>query len=224
MWYGGVTPRYNRFFTIPVFFVTFFSFYYIQETSREKNKTKRFFIYTIFIILVILSILNVFSLAIRADWTYEHEANLVSYDLVLWPWYPPKSQENVVNLYLTELGESVEWKFGGGKEGCRSYGELEGIITPVCNCEYTTYAERSIYIPWERTRINVTVCSRGDVIGKFYFDTKEKEIFLPYNSCKDETMLLENSVGEHTVILKAKRYGKCEDDVAIWRRIIFEKI
>ena len=225
MWYGGVTPRYNRFYTIPALFLTFFSFYYIQEISKEKCKIKKYFIYTIFSILVVLSVLNVSSLAIRADWTYEHEANLVSYDLVIWPWYPPRTTENIINLYLTELGQSVEWKFGGEINGCKPYGALDGIITPLCGCEYATYAERSIEIPWEKVRVNFTACSGSSdgVIGRFYFDDKEKDLFIEPNSCKQETMLIENSSGNHNLILKPEKYKECTDEIVVWKLISIEK-
>jgi hypothetical protein len=225
MWYGGVTPRYNRFLTIPALFLTFFSFYYIQRLSKEKSKFKRLVIYSIFVTLVILSILNVISLTVRADWTYEHEADLVSYDLVLWPWYPPKQQENVINLYLTEQGESVEWKFEGEVEGCKPYGKLEGIVTPVCDCEFVTYAERNIEIPWEKIRINITACSRnGDAIGKFYFDRIVKETLIKSDSCKTESMLIENSEGQHIMVLKPKMYNACKDGTIVWKLITIEKI
>lgn len=65
-------------------FLTFFSFYYLQEIKKNWMKF-------LFVILIILSILNVISLTIRVDWIYDHFDDLVSYDLVLWPWYPPKS-------------------------------------------------------------------------------------------------------------------------------------
>jgi hypothetical protein len=98
-WQGGFSPRYIRYYTIPVLFLTFFSFYYIQETKNILGKI-------VFLILVILSVLNVTSLAIRADWTYEHEADLFSYDLVLWPWIQP--QYLYLNWYQPETINNVE--------------------------------------------------------------------------------------------------------------------
>lgn len=224
-WYGGYTPRYVRHFDVPILFLTFFSFYYIQEISKEKNKFKRYSIYFIFMVLVILSILNVASIAIRTDWNYEHEANLVSYDLVVWPWYPLKPTENIINLYLTELGESVEWKFSGEMGNCKSYGDIEGIITPTCGCKFSTYAERNINIPWEKIRVNVTACSKdGDIIGNFYFDDIEKKMFIQSNSCEEESILLENSTGKHNMILKPETYENCSNEIVIWKSIIIEKI
>lgn len=229
MWYGGVTPRYNRNLIIPALFLSFFAFYYIQEIEKIfKQSWKVWAVRILFIILVILSILNVTSLAIRADWTYEHEADLVSYDLVLWPWYPINQQENVINLYLTEQGESVEWKFGG-ETNCKAYGSLEGIITDVCNCEYITYAERTIKIPWEKIRINVTACSKsdGDVIGRFYFDKIEKELIIPSDSCKTESILIANMTNlenNHNIILKSEKYGECVDETVFWKLITIEKV
>jgi hypothetical protein len=219
MWQGGVTPRYIKYYNIVVLFLTFFSFYYIQEA---KNKILRL----IFIGLIILSILNVSSLAIRADWTYEHDANLVSYDLVLWPWYPPTSQGNDINLYLTELGESVEWNFNEELKGCTSYGTLEGIITPLCSCEYDTYAERNINIPWNKIRINITACNKNskDILGKFYFDDKEKDLLIESNSCKQESIIIENSSGNHNLILKSGKYGECTNEFVIWKLITIEKV
>jgi len=217
-WQGGLSPRYIRYYTMPILFLTFFSFYYIQQT-------KNILVKIIFLVLIILSILNITSLSVRADWTYEHEADLVSYDLVLWPWYPPKPQENIINLYLTEQGESVEWKFGG-EAGCKAYGSLEGIITDVCNCEYATYAERTINIPWGKIRANITACGRnGDgVTGKFYFGKIEKEIFIPSDLCVKESILIENSTGEHSIILKSKKYGECIGETVIWKLITIEEI
>ena len=224
-WYGGYTPRYVRHFDVPILFLTFFSFYYIQEISKEKNKFKKYSIYLIFTILVILSVLNVASIAVRTDWNYEHEANLVSYDLIIWPWYQLKPTENIINLYLTELGESVEWKFGGEMENCKSYASLEGIFTPTCGCNFATYAERTINIPWGKVRINVTACSKdGDIIGNFYFDDVEKKIFIQSNSCEEESILLENSTGKHNLILKPEIYENCTNEIIIWKSIIIEKI
>jgi hypothetical protein len=226
MWYGGVTPRYNRNLIIPALFLSFFAFYYIQEIEKIfKQSWKVWTVRVLFIILVILSILNVTSLAIRADWTYEHDANLVSYDLVLWPWYPLRTQENIINLYLTEQGESLEWNFGG-EAGCKASGSLEGITTDLCNCEYFTYAERKINIPWENIRVNFTACSMGGdgVIGRFYFDRIQKEIFIPNDSCKKETITIKNSTNEHNIVLKSKRYGECIDETVIWKLITIEKI
>lgn len=218
IWYGGVTPRYNRFLLIPTLLLTFFSFYYIQ-------KTKKLWIRLVFVILLTLSILNISSLAVRADWTYQRPADLVSYDLVLWPWYPPKLQQNIINLYLTEEGESIEWEFGSEAQ-CKVRAHDEGIITEVCNCEYATYARRSIKIPWRKFMINVTACSIGGdgVIGRIFFDNFEKELFIHSRSCERKSFVFESSKEQHTIILKPKRYGECTDEIVIWKLITIEKI
>jgi hypothetical protein len=80
IWHGGGIVRYVRSFNVSILLLTFFSFFYIQQTKRKMVKL-------IFIILILLSILNVFSLAIRADWVYEHPKDLVSYDLILSPFW-----------------------------------------------------------------------------------------------------------------------------------------
>ena len=77
-WHGGLTPRYVRNFDVPILFLTFFSFSYLQKGRSKLFKALFFF-------LLVLSILNVFSLAMRADWVYMHPTTLFSYDLVLWP-------------------------------------------------------------------------------------------------------------------------------------------
>jgi len=211
---GGLTPRYMRRFHIPILFLSFFSFYFFQESNKGYLKV-------LFLILVVLSILNVVSLTIRMDWSYEHPEDLVSYDLVLWPWYPSRP----IYLYLTEQSEFEKWDFAE-EDKCKAYGSLEGITTDVCNCEYVTYAERNIEIPWEKVRVNVTTCGRnGDgVVGKFHFDETEKEIFIPPDSCKKESMLIENLEGEHSIVLESKRYSKCIDETIIWKLIIIEKV
>lgn len=81
-WYGGVTPRYVRYFNVPILLLTFFAFYFIQHNTKNK------LMLAVFLILAVFSILNVVSLAIREDWTYEVYGQLVSYDLVLWPFVP----------------------------------------------------------------------------------------------------------------------------------------
>lgn len=87
-WYGGVTPRYVRNFESPILLLTFFSFYFMQE---NKNKL----ISLAFIFFVLVSFLNVVSLAVRTDWTYEVNSQLVSYDLLLWPFLPSNFQGSV---------------------------------------------------------------------------------------------------------------------------------
>jgi hypothetical protein len=176
-------------------------------------------------ILVALSILNISSLAVRADWTYQRPADLVSYDLVLWPWYPPKLQENIINLYLTEEGESIEWEFGSEAQ-CKARAHDEGIITEVCNCEYATYARRSIKVPWRKFMFNVTACSIGGdgVIGRIFFDNFEEELFVHPRSCERRSFVFESSKEQHTIILKPKRYGECTDEIVIWKLITIEKI
>jgi len=224
-WHGGYTPRYVRNFNIPILFLTFFSFYYIQEAGKEKNKFKKYSIYAIFSGLVILSTLNVVSLAIRTDWNYEHPANLVSYDLVLWPWIEPK-ERNDITLYLTSLGETMEWKKFGELENCKSYSALEGLVTYVCDCEnnHVNYAERIIKIPWEKINVTIKACSKysgGDgVIGKFYFGNFSKEILIPSDSCVEKTLILEiNPSEDQRIALKPKIYEKCKDEEIIWKMI-----
>jgi hypothetical protein len=224
MWYGGVIPRYVRFFNIPILFLTFFSFYYIQETFKRKGTNKKFII-MLFIILVILSTLNVISLAIRADWTYEHDANLVSYDLVLWPWYPAV-EWNKTSYYLTSPAEQTKWIKGG--EDCKPNFSLNGIATDPCFCAYNSFATRNIGISFKEVNITIKLCSLsagGDgTIGNFYLDDMKTEIFIPSNSCIEKNLTTDIQLGIHSIKIESGKFGVCDAEATIWKEIIFKEL
>ncbi len=180
--------------------------------------------------LTLLSILNVFSIAIRTDWNYEHEADLVSYDLAIWPWIEPR-QRGDITLYLTSLGETVDWNKLSEVENCNSYGMLNGLVTSVCDCEnnYVNYAERTLKIPWDNVNVTVIACSKhsgGDgVIGKFNFGNFSDELFIPGNTCVEKSFNLRINTSERYVItLKPKIYGKCEDEEIVWKKILIQEV
>ena len=222
MWYGGVTPRYNRYLTIPALFLTFFSFYYIQETKNVLPKL-------IFLGLIILSVLNVVSLAVRADWTYEHEADLVSYDLVLWPWYPiPEAVTNVTNetTILLTSEEIPHWKLSG-ESPCKSTFGGMGLVTDTCYCAYDSWAERKIELERNVRTIEVKACSaiagNDGTKGLIYIDdVLIGEIFIESNSCTTKTFSVNISPDIYTIKLKSGKYGKCNNEIVFWKSLKFE--
>jgi len=222
MWCGGVTPRYNRYLTIPVLFLTFFSFYYIQKTKNTLAKL-------IFIILVVLSVLNVTSLAIRTDWTYEHQADLVSYDLVLWPWYPlPEEMMNVTNetTILLTSKEIPNWKLSGEGPCKATFGGM-GLVTDTCYCAYDSWAERKIGLEKDIETIEVKSCSaiagNDGTKGLIYIDNELiGEIFIESDSCATKTFSVSISSDIYTIKLKSGKYGECSNEMVFWKSIKFE--
>ena len=214
---GGVTPRYNRFLTVPVLFFTFFSFFYIQET-------KNFWIRLLFIILILLSILNVVSLSIRSDWTYEHEADLFSYDVVIWPWYPP-AEEQKMNLLLYSQSEQTRWNFD--KEQCVYKESGRGIITDVCFCLTNSSTFREIYIPWDNVEIDVRACAdeagKDGTLGYFKFDDFSEKIFIPSNKCEERHLIFNDTEGQHRITLQSAIFGKCGEEWVVWKEIKIKK-
>lgn len=220
VWYGGVTPRYDRFLSIPILLLTFFSFYYIQ-------KTKNIWAKLIFFTLVVLSILNVVSLAIRADWTYEHPADLVSYDIVLWPWYPSITTRGKT-FYLTSRTEQMKW-VGYGDGNCKPYFMLEGVITDPCRCLDNSWIVRSIKIPQEVQSIKIKACamnagndgSQGEI---FIDNSKIGKIYVQSNSCNEtEFMIPGFADGKiHSIKLKSSIYGNCSEEGIIWKSIVLD--
>ena len=218
VWYGGVTPRYVRSFDIPILLLTFFAFYFLQENSRNK------LVMLVFLILAAVSILNVVSLTVREDWTYEHPADLVSYDLVLWPWVQPKIQTDNINLYFTNMAENVVWNYGS-EQDCKAFGSLEGIVTYFCRCELPTYAERTITIPWNNVNVSFVACSRhddrGNITGQLYFNNASKEFTISAGSCIDESFIA-NASQESSIVLRPKSAQNCTQEI-VWKSIFIEK-
>jgi hypothetical protein len=222
MLYGGVTPRYNRFLTIPVLFLTFFSFYYVQRTNN-------FILKLLFIYAVILSLLNVTSLAVRADWTYEHEADLVSYDWVLWPWYPLEKMTNITNqtTILLNSKEIPNWSLSGEGPCKATFGGM-GLVTDTCYCTYDSWAERKIELDKDIGTIEVQACSaiagNDGTKGLIYIDDELiGEIFIQSDSCRTKKFSVIIHPGVHTIKLKSGKYGKCDGEMVFWKSIKFEE-
>jgi hypothetical protein len=217
-WRGGLSSRYIRYYTIPVLFLTFFSFYCIQET---KNKWAKL----IFIVLVIISILNVISLSIRADWTYEHETDLVSYDLVLWPWYPPRNVTTNETTILLASAEIPKWKLGGEND-CKATFGGEELVTDPCDCKYDSWAEREIKLDRDAKTVEIIACAdmagNDGTKGFVYLDDKLiGEVFINSESCGSKKISVNISSGKHTIKLKSGQYGKCDAEATNWKSIKF---
>ncbi len=218
IWYGGYTPRYVRGFDIPVAILTFFAFYYMQKLWSEKNKLKKILITTIFIGLIILSVLNVFSLAIRTDWTYETTNNLVSYDLVLWPWITPTTFD------ISAPTEQMNWNLTG-ESYCRAAYNYNGIVTDSCDCKFNSTAIRTIFSNQQEIKFNVIACADyagGDgTIGNVIFDSQIQSIFIPSNSCNSTTLVFNVSQisTSHTLALQSGIYGNCSAEATTWKDI-----
>jgi hypothetical protein len=213
-WQGGWTPRYIRYYTIPILFLTFFSFYYIQETKNTLAKL-------IFLGLVILSILNVTSLAVRADWTYEHESDLVSYDLVVWPWVSPTNPQKLeIDLDYLSTSEVYKWNLGGELVKATIF---NGLTTDPYKCAYETWATRSIDFNNVKA-IEIEACAGyagGDgTKGLVYIDNKLiDEVFVVSNSCKTNTISVNISSGYHFVKLKSGIYKNCDMEAVSWKSL-----
>jgi hypothetical protein len=219
VYWGGVTPRYIRYFDSVIFFLTFFSFYYIQNE-------KRLWIRLIFIFFVVLSILNVTCLAIRADWIYEHEADLVSYDLCLWPYIPVTKQEtNITEYDLMSKAEQLKW-IRSGEGNCRAQITDEGLMTDVCECKYNSWAERDIIFPGS-LNLSVNACTHyagGDgVKAKIYLDNEViNEFFIPSNSCITKTIPINTTKTSHVIKLYSTINGTCDTEMVIWKSLVLK--
>jgi len=218
IWYGGVSPRYVRHFLILILLLTFFSFYYIQTTKNNWIKL-------IFLGLVILSILNVTSLAIRADWNYEHEADLFSYDLVLWSWYPPSKEIESGKIVMTSA-EIPYWRLSG-EGNCKAKLGANGLMTDPCFCEYDSWAERDIELKKNIKNISIEACAvkAGDdkTRGFVYIDDELiGEVLIDSNTCRSENFSVDLKPGEHTIRFKSGIYGNCDGEMIFWKSIKFE--
>lgn len=208
IWYGGVIPRYVRQFQTPIFLLTFFSFYYIQETKNTWVKL-------IFLGLVILSVLNVASLAIRTDWNYEHEADLVSYDLILWPWYPIKG----INFELSQ----TQWN---ENRLCPNFYDPNKITMDVCNCTESGFASKKLTINKKFKSLNIIECalfSGGD--GVYSIVSIDSNIifngFTQWNNCENRIIDISKYADdkEHLLKLSVKPFGVCDLELIEYTRV-----
>jgi hypothetical protein len=184
---------------------------------------------TLFLILTILSILNVTSLAIRADWTYEHPVDLVSYDLVLWPWYPSSNVEETKNKTLIQLtsSEIPFWKLSGDG-GCKAKFTGMGLMTDPCFCAFNSWAEREINLKKNVSLIEVVACTGlagGDGTKGFVFVDNKLigEILVESFSCTSKNFSVSLKPGKHILKLKSGIHGNCTGDMTFWKSIIFKE-
>ena len=224
-WFGGGSPRYDR-FSLPIsFLLSLFSFYYLDNLLKRK----KYFLVFIFSILLSLSILNVLSISTRKDWLYSTDYELFSYDLVLWPWVKPL---NLFNLILSSPSEQHFWRTSSF-DNCKAILYWEGIKTDNCFCNGTSIAERYITLPfdWKKAKISFKACTgkAGDdfVVAIFKIKATNESThyyLIPSNSCISESIevLLPKN---HTIkiVLGTKIFESCDEEWVIWKNIKLEK-
>jgi hypothetical protein len=174
---------------------------------------------------------NSISLAIRTDWSYEKITDLVSYDIVLWPWLPSKSEDIILDL--TKVSEQSKWNLNW-EEGCNPpltepRLSIFGLELGPCECSYNNNASRSIKIPREFKYLKIEACSLftgGDgALLEIFIDNDSYSYFI--NSQKCEIIILNISKfadeNNHTITLSAKRNGVCDYEVISVKKLVFLK-
>lgn len=214
-WKQGAAPRYVRGFEVPIATCTFFSFLFLQ------NKRKRI-LWIPFSLLLTLSFLNTLCLAIRTDWVYENEVDLVSYDLCLWPFCP--WQEKELTLILTSKIEQMKW-VGNGTMDCLPDFSWKGILTDPCYCTARSWATREVVLYAEFQKLKVKACAEaagGDgTEGFIKIGDFEAKLFIPPNSCVERSFNFTFKPGLYTITLTSGKYKKCNAEWVIWKRIEF---
>ena len=221
---GGFTPRYVRHSEPIIVILSIFLSHWLDEELKKKSKITLF----LFGIIALVSILNSTSISIRTDWNYEKITDLVSYDIVLWPWI--SSEEGNLTLDLTKLSEQANWKLSWEK-GCNPpiteprFSEL-GIETGPCSCAFRNNATRKILIPDYFNALKISVCSRKSgndgTLGYVYIDGKEISKFqIASSTCKDIIIDIQQFADnkEHLLTLTSYRNRRCNEEVIIWRKV-----
>ncbi|MCW1296108.1 MAG: hypothetical protein OH319_00305 [Candidatus Parvarchaeota archaeon] len=173
--------------------------------------------------MVIISILNVTCLTVRADWTYEHEADLVSYDLCLWPYIPvTRTETNITEYNLISKTEQLKW-IRSGEGDCKAQITLEGLMTDICECQYNSWAEKQIQFPGP-VNLSIRACSHhagGDGVKAYVYLDNEllKEFFIPSDSCIEEFIPIDTPQGPHVIKLTSFINGTCDAEMVIWKEL-----
>jgi len=217
---GGFSPRYVRHSEIIIIILSIFLTSYI---SKLNNKI----ILLIFILFVSISVTNSISLAIRTDWNYEKITDLVSYDIVLWPWIPFK-QESIV-LDLTKVSEQSKWNFTW-EAGCNPPNTPpiktnSGILLGPCACTYSNSIERMIYIPKNLNTLKLSACTTSagldGIMVYLKIDEREWPLFFNSNSCKDYYINISDFADDknHKISIYTGVYGICNDEHVYLKKI-----
>lgn len=218
---GGYIPRYVRHAEIITIILTIFLADYIVKL---KNKI----ILIIFGILVSISILNVFSISVRTDWSYEKITDLISPDLIIWPWLP--INQDVIILDLTKISEQENWNLTWeglcNPPSTPPVKTTMGILLGPCSCDYLNFVERKIKIPKDLPILKLTACSmtsgNDGIIVYMEVDNKETFplIFKP-NTCSYYYLNIINYADNnfHNIKIYADKYGRCHDEFIYLKEI-----
>jgi hypothetical protein len=222
---GGFIPRYVRHAEPFIFVLSIFLANYL---SKEKNK----FFLLIFSIFSFLSVTNCLSLSIRTDWSYEKITDLISSDIVVWPWLSIK-QENIITLDLTKVSEQAKWNLTW-EEGCNPpvtepRFSSQGLELGPCGCVFKNYASRSIKIPLSMRYLEIEVCSRlsgGDgIILLVTIDNRTYSYYIESSKCEqiyiNITEFADNRF--HVIQLSSERNGVCDFEVLAVKKLSLAK-
>ena len=221
---GGYTPRYVR-HAEP--FILIFSIFLVKYLSKEKSKL---FI-LVFVTFSAISITNCFSLSIRTDWNYVKITDLISSDIIVWPWLSIK-QENIT-LDLTKVSEQAKWNLTW-EEGCNPpvtepRFSSQGLELGPCGCAFKNYASRSIKIPLSMRYLEIEVCSKlsgGDgIIFLVTIDNKNYSYYIESSKCEqiyiNITEFADNRF--HVIQLSSERNGVCDFEVLLVKKVTLIK-
>jgi hypothetical protein len=221
---GGFSPRYVRHSEIIIIILTIFLTSYI---SKLNNKI----ILLIFILFVSISVTNSISLAIRTDWNYGKITDLVSYDIVLWPWIPSKSED--ITLDLRKVSEQSKWNLEW-EEGCNPpitepRLSVFGLELGPCECSYNNNASRIIRFPREFKYLKIEACSLfagGDgALLEIFIDNESYSYFINSQRCESIILNISGFADDnyHLITLSAKRNGVCDYEVISVKKLAFLK-
>lgn len=226
-WYGGASPRYIRFAFPIAFILNFFVFYFLEKSLMKRNLLSLILIFLLSG-LICISILNVSSLAIRKDWSYEHLVDLVSYDLVLWPWIEPEKKETSLLLY--EKTEQQKWELYWEK-GCNPPATEPritdlGLQVGPCGCTYKNWATRKLFIPNFVKYLELEMCSlsagEDGLMGYIYLDNnKVKSVLVPPSTCKTIIVNVKEYADNdfHSLNISSDVYGRCDEEILFVNQI-----
>lgn len=225
-WRLGYTPRYVRYsqLVIPAFFII--SSRFLKEFVRNK------IFLVIFVVLAFFSFLNVFSIAVRSDWS-SPSPDYPSPDYALVP-----LTEHVPRSYyyfdLTQYAEQSRWITDHGRGKCNpltSFPQLStnGLVIGPCLCSFETYAYRRLEFPPAYRFLTVEACgpNKAKMDGKIadiYIDEELiGKLFVPDKECVREYFNISKFADGtyHTIKIAGKLYGRCTDESIVISSIAF---
>jgi hypothetical protein len=221
---GDFSPRYVRHSEPTIVILTVFLANYLSKLKDKKTLL-------IFIFLATLSVSNSISIAIRTDWSYERVTDLVSYDIVLWPWLPSKSEDIILDVTKSSEGSkwNLKWEEGCNPPITEPRLSIFGLELGPCQCTFNNNASRAIKIPKEFKYLKIEACSRfagGDgAILEIFVDNESYSYFINSQRCDSIIINISRFADDniHTITLSAKRNGVCDYEVIGVKKLVFLK-